>query len=393
MKNSNRYTSLSILLFGLIYGVGCGPTTTAPKGWLPSVSTAQHESYGGWVTVKYHTGDSAWEAHGELIAIHPSQIFILAGQELTNISIDSITYMKLTTVQLSRDVDLDKHRQMMYPVKPLDEFRAYARFPQGLPEGIDGQSVKPKKHTGVTPHLSKSIAGEDRTVNPVKSSTPQTQIRPTSPENGTTNSIKSSLSDAKPIVKEGIGPRLGILGTSVPGIDITGMMPGGEFGVFYRKGPLVLDLNSRLFSGSHQDSKFTSFSAAIGGRYHFLNKRNISSYLGGGITWSYKHYEKVERELRKVCLRWSEQEWFLFIPYRNCLEWGEEWQDILYTYEGRGLGAYGIMGIEFRHLHQSRFNIELRIDNPSYELDAYENQRYVSLGIPISLGIFFLHQF
>ncbi|MDE0089155.1 MAG: hypothetical protein OXU23_25790 [Candidatus Poribacteria bacterium] len=145
MRNLNRYKSLPILLFALFYVVGCGPTTTAPKGWLPSVSTAQHESYGGWVTVKYYTGDSKSEAHGELIAIDPSQIFILTEQELTNISIDSITYMKLTTAQLSGDTYVDKYRQMIYPVKPLDEFRAYARFPHGLPETINIQTLSPKK--------------------------------------------------------------------------------------------------------------------------------------------------------------------------------------------------------------------------------------------------------
>lgn len=422
MKNSNRYTSLAILLLAIIYVAGCGPTTTAPKGWLPSVSTAQHESYGGWVSVRYHTGDSAWEAHGELIAIHPSQIFIFSGQELTHISIDSITYIKLTIVQLSRDVDLDKHRQMMYPVKPLDEFRAYARFPQGLPEGIDAQSVKPKKHTGIT-DLSKSIAGGVRPVNPVKSSTPQTQIRPTSPENGTINSTTSRLSDAKSIVNQAISLRLGILGTSIPGIDIN-VIPGGELGLSFGKGPLMVDLNSRLFYSPYKDSKFTSLSAGIGGRYHFSNERNISPYLGGGVTWSYTRYELVKRELRSVCLRRSEQEEqgsFLGFPYTftKCLEWGEEWQDIPYDLrEGRGFGAYGIIGIEFRHLHRSRFNIQLRIDNPSYELEdpsrrsqrlssAFDDPFFdeffdelglddyapISLGMPISLGVSLLHQF
>ena len=151
MKNLNRYIVLPILLFALIYGVGCGPTTTAPKGWLPSVSDAQHESYGGWITVRYHTGDSEEEVHGELITISPNQIFILiglTGQSFANISIDSITYMKLTTVRLTSrltsDDEVKRYRQITYPVKPLDEFRAYARFPQGPPEGIDVQSLKPK---------------------------------------------------------------------------------------------------------------------------------------------------------------------------------------------------------------------------------------------------------
>ena len=257
-------------------------------------------------------------------------------------------------------------------------------------------------------------------VNPVKSSTPQTQIRPTLPENGTVNGTKHSLPDSKPIVNEGIGTRLEILGTAVPGIDISGIIPGGELGVFYAKGPLILDINSRFFFTNPQDSKFVSFSAGIGGRYHFLNKRNISPYLGGGVTWSYTRYELVKRELRIVCLRWSEQEEqrsFLGIPYTSpkCLEWGEEWQDIPYDpREGRGFGAYGIIGIEFRHLHRSRFNIQLRIDNPSYELedpsgrsqhissafddpffDEFRSDDYapISLGMPISLGISFLHQF
>lgn len=216
---------------------------------------------------------------------------------------------------------------------------------------------------------------------------------PTSPENVTVSSDKSILPDAKSIVNERIDLRLGLLGTSIPGIDISVIL-GAELGVSFGKGPLIVDLNSRLFSGSDEDPKFTSLSAAIGGRYHFLHKRNISPYLGGGLTWGYTHYEKVERELREVCLDWD-LEFILFIPIPVCDEWGSEWQDILYTYEGRGFGAYGIIGIEFLHLHQSRFNIELRIDNPLYKLesDAHGEQRSISLGMPISLGISLLHQF
>ena len=348
MKDLNRYTVLPILLFALIYVVGCGPTTTAPMGWLPSVFDAQHESYGGWVSVRYHTGGSEREAHGELIAINPSQIFILTGQEFTDISIDSIAHVKLTTVQLSNVANVDKYRQMMYPVKPLYEFRAYARFPQGLPEAIDVQSVKAKKKTREITHSSKFIA------------------------NG------------------GTDLRLGILGTSISGVDINGI-PGGEFGIFFGKGPLIVDFNYRFFYGTHQDSKFVSGSWVIGGRYHFSNKRNISPYLGGGLTWGGTRYETVERVLRTVCLsRYGDI--FGIIPSPFCKRSGKKWQDILYTYEGTGLGAYGIIGIEFRHLHQSRFNLELRIDSPFYELES-GSYRSVSLGIPFSLGMYLSHQF
>ena len=218
-------------------------------------------------------------------------------------------------------------------------------------------------------------------------------LHPTSPEKVAVNTSKSILPDAKSIINERIGLRLGVLGTSIPSIDIN-VIPGAELGLSFGKGPLIVDLNSRFFSGSDQDPKFTSFSAAIGGRYHFLHKRNISPYLGGGLTWSYMHYEKVERELRKVCLDWD-WEFVLFIPIPVCKEWGHEWRDILYMYEGRGFGAYGIIGVEFLHLHQSRFNLELRIDNPFYELESnsHGSQRSISLDIPISLGISLLHQF
>ena len=144
MKNLNRYIGLPIFM-ALIYVIGCGrATTTAPKGWLPSLSTAQHESYGGWVSVRYQTGASVSEVSGELVAINLSQVFILTAQGLTAISADSISRVTLTITQLSGDSEVDLHRQMIYPAKPLDEFRAYARFPQGLSKAIDMQFLKPK---------------------------------------------------------------------------------------------------------------------------------------------------------------------------------------------------------------------------------------------------------
>ena len=146
MKNLNRYTVIPISIF-LVHIFGCA-TTTAPKGWLPAPAVAQHESYGGWVSVSYHTGDSDAEVHGELIATNSNQIFILTAQELTSIPIDSISRMELAFVEFSGNENVDYHQQMIYPAKPLAKFRAYARFPQGLPEDIDTQSLKPKRPGG-----------------------------------------------------------------------------------------------------------------------------------------------------------------------------------------------------------------------------------------------------
>ena len=180
MKNLNRYTVLPILLFALIYVVGCGPTTISPKGWLPSASAAQHESYGGWVSVRYHTGDSESEVRGELIAIHSNQVLILNSDMLISIPVDSISDMKLTIYNadsknigvwtavgtlstlshgvclvlsaptwiiggLNATASTYSQAEMIYPAKPLDAFRAYARFPQGLSKAIDMQFLQLKK--------------------------------------------------------------------------------------------------------------------------------------------------------------------------------------------------------------------------------------------------------
>ena len=163
----------------LIHISGCA-STTAPQGWLPLPPVAQHESYGGWISVSSHTGDLKRIVHGELIAIHPNQVFILTVQELTSISTNSIYDMKLTAYNaqhgqlagwtglgilstISHGVFLifsapfwiiggscttgirSHEPQITYPAKSLEAFRAYARFPQGLPKDIDRQSLKPKR--------------------------------------------------------------------------------------------------------------------------------------------------------------------------------------------------------------------------------------------------------
>ena len=148
MKNLNRYTVIPILMTLINIGSCATPRITAPKGWLPSTSVAQHEAFGGWISVRYverDTGDLVWKAHGELIAINSNQIFILTAQELTSIPIDIISRVELAIVKSSGDSYIDSYRQMIYPAKPLEEFRAFARFPQGLPNDIDRESLKPKR--------------------------------------------------------------------------------------------------------------------------------------------------------------------------------------------------------------------------------------------------------
>ena len=178
MKNLNRYM-VALMFVTLIYIPACA-TTTAPQAWLPELSVAQRDGFGGWVSIKYGTEKSETTIHGELIAIDLNQLSVLTAQGMIFVPSKNIDFMKLTTYDsksgrfagwtclgtlstISHGVFLiftapawllggscvtgiqSREPQITYPEKSLDEFRAFARFPQGLPKGIDGQSLSPKR--------------------------------------------------------------------------------------------------------------------------------------------------------------------------------------------------------------------------------------------------------
>ena len=168
---------------------------------------------------------------------------------------------------------------------------------------------------------------------------------------------------------------LGILGTFVPGTDITGD-PGYEFGWSYETPSYAVGTELRgSGSGGDEDSDVFSFFAwSIGGRY-FFNKRNISPYVGGGFSIINVSHE------RKVRIR--ERNWPSFVDEGE--EWfGDEWRyyDDYESESHIGWGAYGIAGIEALRLTESRLKLELRIDRPFFTLESQDI-------MPITFGIFF----
>lgn len=145
---------------------------------------------------------------------------------------------------------------------------------------------------------------------------------------------------------------LEIFGTFVPGTDIAAE-PGYGWGWSYQTPSYAVGSDLRFaLSGIEDDFEddsdaFGYFSWAIGGRY-FLNKQNISPYLGGGLA-------------------------IIAIGY----------EEDYYDSEGDfGLGAYGVVGVEALRLTQSRLNLELRLDRPFFSLP---NQDIM----PITVGISF----
>lgn len=173
---------------------------------------------------------------------------------------------------------------------------------------------------------------------------------------------------------------IGFLGLYVPGTDILGAA-ALEFGWSYEAPSYAAGTQFRFRYQEEEDKfeasgdLFSFFSWSIGGRY-FLNKQNISPYVGGGLVLIGVDFETKTR-VRK------HKEWFGSEErYREL--WGEEWEWVdEYNSEGaNGLGAYATVGIELLRLSQSRLNLELRVDRPFFRLPSRDV-------IPITLGIFY----
>lgn len=167
--------TISIILPILLSGCA---STTAPSGWLPSAMEAQKEAFGAWISVEYNTGSSEHVAKGEFIAVGQDSVFVLT-QGLIAIPLDQIEGGRLAAYDAKHgwlgawtalgSLSTPSHgfglilslpawvivgsattiAQSWAPIEKLpvsswDELRKFARFPQGLPEGLDRRTLKSK---------------------------------------------------------------------------------------------------------------------------------------------------------------------------------------------------------------------------------------------------------
>jgi len=150
----------------------------APKGWLPMAPEVQSQAYGCWIVVDHLKGDQLMITSGELIAVTPDSMFILNESGLSEISAAAVKKTKLEIFKERKVVGLWamlgtlstlSHGFYLVLSAPIwvisgisgavgesrsgiveiegsspEEFRKYARFPQGLPAGIDLRSLKAK---------------------------------------------------------------------------------------------------------------------------------------------------------------------------------------------------------------------------------------------------------
>ena len=147
---------------------------------------------------------------------------------------------------------------------------------------------------------------------------------------------------------------IGIFGISLPGTGISGK-PMVGFGWSFERPSFAAVTDLRFGFEEEEDwfatdgDRFSYFSWSIGGNY-FLNKKNISPYVGGGLAYVGAQYETTTEE-----------------P----------------SVEGKdGLGAYAAIGIQALRLTQSRLKFELRVDRTLFELPPEDT-------FPITVGVSF----
>lgn len=164
-----------LLLLALVAS-GCA-STSAPDGWLPPPSEAGREAYGGWVEVE--TAGALVE--GELIALGPDSLYVLGlDDRLDVVARGAVTEARLAyadaAVQktvlwgLGGTLSTASHGFFLILTAPTwliatavsgpaesrahklrvsrdgwEPFRAFARFPQGLPTRVDRQRLRSRR--------------------------------------------------------------------------------------------------------------------------------------------------------------------------------------------------------------------------------------------------------
>ena len=163
--------------------VACA-SNTAPKGWLPTPTEAQSTAYGGWIELAYDQPER--RADGELIAVSAESVWVLTGSQGLVIPTAGVKKGKLTAYAaqkgglsawtvlgtistLSNGGFLiftapmwmiggslavggeSRAPERQHPPLAWVELAPFARFPQGLPQGVELTSLEPKKES---PHQS-----------------------------------------------------------------------------------------------------------------------------------------------------------------------------------------------------------------------------------------------
>lgn len=155
----------------------------APRGWLPRPVEAQTSAYGGWIELTYREDGARRHTEGELIAVTADSVWVLTGTQGAVISTSAIEQGKLaayaaetgtmqtwallgTLATISNGAFLvftapmwliggsltvgseSRSAERKHPPLEWLGLAPYARFPQGMPEGVELRALHPKPAAG-----------------------------------------------------------------------------------------------------------------------------------------------------------------------------------------------------------------------------------------------------
>jgi hypothetical protein len=153
---------------------------SAPKGWLPRPVEAHTAAYGGWIELAYQESGRKSSMDGELIAVSADSVWVLNDTQGLVIPTAAVTAGKLTAYEaqtgsltlwtvggtlatISNGALLlltapmwiiggsfatgNESRAAQRKTPPLSwvELTPFARFPQGMPDGIELNALQPKQ--------------------------------------------------------------------------------------------------------------------------------------------------------------------------------------------------------------------------------------------------------
>ncbi len=180
MRSRSARATRDAVLLALAVTLGACASTPAPRGWLPDARQSQRDAHGAWVNVEY--SDWTQNVHavwGELIASHDDSLFVATLQGLRGVAWTDVTRGVIVTYDPRADAatgwammgvlgsltngwffvftgpawmiigastthSLVRDATIKVPQKEpdMDSIAMYARFPQGLPEGVDRSRLK-----------------------------------------------------------------------------------------------------------------------------------------------------------------------------------------------------------------------------------------------------------
>ncbi len=180
-RYSSRWCRVPILLAASLCAA-CA-SNPAPDDWLPSAREVPADPYGAWIRITFDSGTSRHEIEGELLAAEPDTVYVLTGESVVAFPGDAIRHARvawfesgagnlaawtllgsLATLSNGYISGLTmplwvltgslatsaQSRSPLVDYRPdrgtLLSIRAYARFPQGLPAGLDRSTLLGRPH-------------------------------------------------------------------------------------------------------------------------------------------------------------------------------------------------------------------------------------------------------